>query len=196
MQEDDLIDYYELLQISAAADPDTVHRVYRLLAQRFHPDNKETGDTARFRSITEAYQVLSDPAQRAAYDVRYQSHRGERMRLVSTGDGVQNDFQVEQLVRITVLKALYAQRRLDGNNPGIFDLDLEQVTGTSREHLEFTFWYLISKRLVARGDSSRLIITADGVDYLEQHYEMNLERKRLHAGSTDPAGPADPAKPA
>ena len=182
MQDNEFNDHYETLQISATADPDTVHRVYRLLAQRFHPDNKDTGDTGRFRAITAAYAVLSDPQQRSAYDVRYQAHRGERMRLVSSGDSVQNDFQMEQLVRITVLKALYAQRRLDANNPGIFDLDLEQVTGTSREHLEFTFWYLMQKKLVTRGDQSRIIITADGVDYLEQHYEVNLDRKRLKAG--------------
>ena len=42
-------DYYETLQISPNADPDTVHRVYRLLAQRFHPDNKETGSDVRFQ---------------------------------------------------------------------------------------------------------------------------------------------------
>ena len=54
MQEQ-LPDHYETLQISPNADPDTIHRVYRLLAQRFHPDNQETGDTARFRQITEAY---------------------------------------------------------------------------------------------------------------------------------------------
>ncbi len=47
-------DYYERLQISANAEPDTIHRVYRLLAPRFHPDNLETGDESRFRSITEA----------------------------------------------------------------------------------------------------------------------------------------------
>ena len=81
------------------------------------------------------------------------------------------DFEIEQLVRLTVLEALYTQRRVNPNSPGIFDLDLEGLTGQSRDHLEFTFWYLISKNLVKRGDSSRLLITADGVDYLEQHYE-------------------------
>ena len=40
MPEELTIDYYEVLQISPNADPDTVHRVYRLLAQRFHPDNQ------------------------------------------------------------------------------------------------------------------------------------------------------------
>ena len=47
-------DYYELLQISPNAEPETIHRVYRLLAQRFHPDNKETGDARRFRTIHDA----------------------------------------------------------------------------------------------------------------------------------------------
>ena len=41
-------DYYELLQISPKAEPDTIHRVFRLLAQRFHPDNQETGSEAAF----------------------------------------------------------------------------------------------------------------------------------------------------
>ena len=45
-----LPDFYEVLQISPNADPDTIHRIYRLLAQRFHPDNAETRQfTARLR---------------------------------------------------------------------------------------------------------------------------------------------------
>lgn len=181
--EERLPDYYETLQISPNADPDTIHRVYRLLAQRFHPDTQGTGDPARFREITEAYGVVRDPESRAAFDVRHQSVRQERMRIVSDGAKANTDFEIEQLVRLTVLEALYTQRRVNPNNPGIFDLDLEGLTGQSRDHLEFTFWYLISKNLVKRGDSSRLMISADGVDYLEQHYESNLQRKRLRAGA-------------
>ena len=44
-------DYYEVLQISPNAEPETVHRVFRLLAQRFHPDNAETGNEAQFRTL-------------------------------------------------------------------------------------------------------------------------------------------------
>jgi len=183
IDEDRLPDYYETLQISPNADPDTVHRVYRLLAQRFHPDNQETGDPSRFRQITEAYQVLSDPELRASFDVRHLAVRQERMRIVNNGAKANSDFEIEQLVRLTVLEALYTQRRVNPNNPGIFDLDLEGLTGQSRDHLEFTFWYLISKNMIKRGDSSRLIITADGVDYLELHYETNLQRKRLKEAS-------------
>ena len=182
MTEDQLSDHYEALQISVNAEPDTVHRVFRLLAQRFHPDNRESGDTAQFRAISEAYAVLSDPEQRARYDLHHQEIRRDRLRLVDASNQVQGSFQVEQLVRLTVLEALYAQRKLEPNNPGIFDLDLEGITGQSREHLSFTFWYLIAKKLISRGDQSRLIITADGVDYLEQNFEVSAQLKRLEAG--------------
>src|SRR5579862_9473340 len=95
-------DHYETLQISANADPDTIHRVYRLLAQRFHPDNQETGNAERFRALTDAYQVLSDPERRAQYDVVYHHLRQDRWRLVSQGVRSENDFALEQTVRLTL----------------------------------------------------------------------------------------------
>ena len=55
-----LVDHYEVLQISPNADQETVQRVFRLLAQRFHPDNQATGNAARFRELHDAYQVLND----------------------------------------------------------------------------------------------------------------------------------------
>ena len=54
-------DYYEVLQVSASAELETIHRVYRLLAQRFHPDNHDTGNPARFRLISEAYSARAPP---------------------------------------------------------------------------------------------------------------------------------------
>jgi len=61
-------DYYEFLQISPNADSDTIHRVYRFLAARYHPDNPETADTEKFVLLTEAFSVLSSPERRADYD--------------------------------------------------------------------------------------------------------------------------------
>src|SRR5487761_1814211 len=69
------IDYYEVLQISPNADSETIHRIYRILAQRFHPDNRDTGDTEAFRNLTQAYQILSDPERRAGCDVRSREMR-------------------------------------------------------------------------------------------------------------------------
>lgn len=74
-------DYYELLQINPKADVETVHRVYRLQAQRFHPDNKETGDEQMFRLLTKAYQTLTDPEQRAAYDLRLTKIQQRRWKI-------------------------------------------------------------------------------------------------------------------
>ena len=65
MSDNGNVDYYEVLQVSANAEPDTIHRIYRLLAQRFHADNQESGDSDRFHQIHEAYTVLSDPERRA-----------------------------------------------------------------------------------------------------------------------------------
>ena len=67
------VDYYEFLQISPNADVDTIHRVYRFLAARFHPDNPASGDAERFRLLTTAYDVLSDRVRRAELRCRAQA---------------------------------------------------------------------------------------------------------------------------
>lgn len=175
------IDYYELLQVSSNAEPETINRVYRMLAQRFHPDNQQTGDESRFREVLEAYTVLSDPEQRARFDVAHQRQRQDRWRLVTTGAHAENDFEMEQSFRLTVLEALYTKRRLEPDDPGIFTLDLEGLIGRPREHLEFTIWFLLQKKFVTRDDKSRLLLTAQGAEHLEENYRSKLQRKQLQA---------------
>jgi curved DNA-binding protein CbpA len=58
--------HYEVLGISRGASEEEVRQAYRRLVKAAHPD--AAGDPARFRVITEAYDVLSDRAQREAYD--------------------------------------------------------------------------------------------------------------------------------
>lgn len=176
-------DYYEVLQVSDSAEPETVNRVYRLLAQRYHPDNRETGNEARFREITDAYHILSSPEKRAQYDATYQQRRKDRWRLVSAGAQAENDFEMEQVARLTVLEALYTKRRVEPQNPGIYLLELEKMLGRPREHLEFTIWFLNQKRLI-NTDDARMYLTADGAEYLEEMYRSNLQqRKRLQSSN-------------
>src|SRR5260221_3198859 len=92
MEKDAPADYYETLQINPNAEPETIHRVYRLLAQRFHPDNKETGNAMRFRLASEAYAVLSDPEKRARYDIVHLHRRQDRWRPCSTRAEAENEF--------------------------------------------------------------------------------------------------------
>ena len=155
MQDASAADYYEALQISPNADTDMVSRVYRLLAQRFHPDNRETGDSERFRRVHEAYSVLSDPERRAQYDVHYQRQRHLRVKLVSSTGHVDTDFEYEQAVRLTVLEILDTHRRTDSREPGLFDRELESMVGRPLEQLEFTLLVLDA----AQSDSAGRAVT-------------------------------------
>jgi curved DNA-binding protein CbpA len=185
MEENKSVDYYEVLQASPNAESEMIHRIYRLLAQRFHPDNQETGDADRFRIINEAYLTLSDPEKRAGYDVTLHQQKQDRWRLITTGNKAEEDFEFEQITRLTLLEALHAKRRLEPAGSGVPPAELEQLIGLPREHLEFTIWYLAQKKLLQRDDSARLQITAEGVDFLEQNYKANLQRRRLQSSTRE-----------
>jgi molecular chaperone DnaJ len=62
-------DYYDVLGVSRGASPEEIKKAFRRLAMQYHPDrNKEPGAEAKFKEISEAYEVLSDPDKRSAYD--------------------------------------------------------------------------------------------------------------------------------
>jgi curved DNA-binding protein CbpA len=81
MEASQFIDYYEILEISPNATSETIDRIFRYFAQRYHPDNQDTGDRLRFDGILEAYNTLRDPVKRAQYDIRHKSHSGSRWKL-------------------------------------------------------------------------------------------------------------------
>jgi curved DNA-binding protein CbpA len=176
-------DHYETLQISPNADADTIQRVFRLLAQRFHPDNKETGNADRFRALHEAYSVLSVPEKRAQYDVHHQALRQERWRFVASAATADNELEMEQQLRCTILEILYSRRRAEPGSPAFSNYELSQLTGRPREHLEFSIWYLIQKKWVTRDDQSGLTITVDGVDFIEQNQNATAKRRLTGASS-------------
>src|ERR671925_2310062 len=62
-------DYYRILGVDRSADEKAIKSAYRKLARKYHPDvakGKDAGE--RFREVTEAYEVLSDPEKRQRYD--------------------------------------------------------------------------------------------------------------------------------
>lgn len=64
-------DYYEELEVSRQASPEIINKVYKVLAKKYHPDttkeNKQEAEE-RFKKISEAYEVLSNPQKRKDYD--------------------------------------------------------------------------------------------------------------------------------
>lgn len=61
-------DYYETLGVSKTASKDDIKSAYRKLAKKYHPDNKETGNEAKFKEVQEAYDILYDDQKRRTYD--------------------------------------------------------------------------------------------------------------------------------
>ena len=62
-------DYYALLEVERNCDDGELKKAYRRMAMLYHPDrNKDAGAEAKFKEITEAYEVLRDPNKRAVYD--------------------------------------------------------------------------------------------------------------------------------
>ena len=172
------VDYYELMQISQNAEIETIQRVYRMLAARYHPDNPESGDAEKFLLLNEAYRVLSDHEQRAAYDVTFRTRQAEPLRVFelkefTTGiDGESNR-------RMGVLCLLYSRRRMNTEHPGVSILELETMMWFPREHLMFTVWYLKEKGFICQDDQSAYLITADGADYVEQNLPQNRTLYKL-----------------
>jgi molecular chaperone DnaJ len=61
-------DYYAMLGVTKDSDGAAIKKAYRKLAREFHPDTSKGKDESRFKEISEAYEVLSDPKSRAEYD--------------------------------------------------------------------------------------------------------------------------------
>jgi len=162
------IDYYEVLQLSSKADLETIHRVYRIMAARFHPDNPESGNHERFLLLSEAYRVLCDPILRAEYDLARATNTKGPLPLFQAKAFV-DEKEGETHRRLGVLCLLYAQRRRNPRHPTITLVELEELMSIPRDYLEFTLWYLKQKRLVEMNDGADFSLTAAGVDFVEEH---------------------------
>ncbi len=78
---DEFVDFYELLEISPRASQEVIQAAYRVLARAYHPDMNSTAEAPlRIRQLNAAYKVLSDPQNRACYDLQcLRAHRFERL---------------------------------------------------------------------------------------------------------------------
>ncbi len=168
------LDYYELMQISPNAQPDTIQRVYRMLAARYHPDNAQTGDMERFLKLNRAYRILMDPDERAAYNAEYHVQRLQPIEIFNLREfaiGIDG----ESNRRMGLLCLLYNRRRNNCEDPGHSLLELERLMSSCREHLVFTIWYLKEKGFLRQTEDSSFAITSSGADYVE----ANLPKNRI-----------------
>ena len=162
----DIEDYYAVLEVSPTATAEIIARVYRALAHRFHPDNSETGDTAQFAKVTEAYAVLSDSRKRVAYDVKYEAAKALRWRIFETPEQAQG-VEAEKAKRNGILGVLYRRLLATPWKAEVMRRHIEELLGCPAEQLEASFWYLIQKKYIVQGDGGSYRITHDGMDHFE-----------------------------
>lgn len=177
-----MTNFYEFLQISPNADSETIHRVYRFLAARFHPDNQASGDAGMFNQLKTAYDVLSDPRRRAEYDnVRKESP----IQPLSSAVDFMDNMEGELNRRLAVLAILYYRRRTNPNQPEISLAELEDRIGFPRDYLDFTMWYLQKKSYISKADSAQYSLTAEGVDFVETERGKVPTLQRLLTSSSE-----------
>jgi curved DNA-binding protein CbpA len=177
MEREAFIDYYEILQLSQTADQETIERVYRLLAKRYHPDNKNTGDAEKFDALVKAYRALSDPERRAGYDVKYEagnSHQWNIFSPASPSEGAEEDRKTYR----AILSMLYTARRRDAGNAGVGIFQMEKLLGVPDKYLEFHIWYLREKGWIQRVENGGFAITVSGVDAVIEN-DLPLKKDRL-----------------
>ena len=164
---DDLeVDFYEVLQVSRRADTEAIHRVFHVLAQRYHPDNRATGDQDKFRQVVDAHALLTNPERRAAYDVRLSEEDKGRLRIFESLESTQG-VQAEIRKRQGILRLLYTRRLTDPRNPAMRARAIADLLACPAEHLDFSFWFLTQQKLVQRADNNQFEITWQGVESFE-----------------------------
>src|ERR1700759_3122255 len=103
-------DYYEILEISPNATLETIDRMFRYLARRYHPDNQDSGDVRRFSEILDAHTALKDPVKRAEYDIQHKNHMQFGRKLAEEArdrKGTERDVDIQD----KLVSGFYVKRR-------------------------------------------------------------------------------------
>ena len=188
MTEEKFVDHYEVLQLSPNATGETVERVYRFLAKRYHPDNQDTGDAVQFTEIHTAYELLANPVSRASYDAKYERNRAIAWKIFKQ-EGADDSRANDKRLFHGILSLLYIARRRDPENGGLGPVTLETMLGCPQQHLEFPIWYLKKRGYVERMGNGYIAITADGIDKLGSD-DLALPADRLIADTSAEGTPA------
>ena len=191
--------YYEILELSPNAGPNTIARKFRSLASRYHPDNQDTGDRAKFDRVVIAHDTLKDLVRRRQYHEEHSAHlppfsqefeeeqdTRDTEEIIDGQPFVEEEQFIESIAvdrdvsaQNNMLTLLYLQRRRNIKEPGLGNEELARLTGCPLDHLEFHIWYLRAKGWIATGENGLLAITVAGVDRATQIYQGERSQKLI-----------------
>ena len=160
-------DHYEVLAIDPKSDNEVIQKAYGKLAQRYHPGNAEFGDKEKFEAVNLAYEVLMDPLLRREFD-KLKGLGEEKGTPTFTGVPFFSALERDVKLRSVLLCVLYDRRRTKPFTPSLSMRHLENMLEAKTEEINLALWYLKQRNLAANDDKSSLLITVDGMDFLEK----------------------------
>ncbi|MBI4533801.1 MAG: J domain-containing protein [Candidatus Melainabacteria bacterium] len=169
-QASQVLNYYQILQVDLQAHPTIIRYAYRFLAAMYHPDNSESGDAEKFKTITEAWRTLSEAGKRQAYDTHLGVKAASGAQAPQGSPGMPNIPKAslswsEVELRLAVLQVLMEARRKRPQTGGASARMLMDCLNCNMGDIEYVLWYLREKGYIARTEAN-FMITVSGVDYL------------------------------
>jgi curved DNA-binding protein CbpA len=174
------IDYYELLEASENARPETIEMLFRFKGQQLHAQLKEGTDEKELVQLAMAYKTLSNPEAREEYD-RKRRERMDKAAAQKNPTNSASQLDSDLADRQKILSTLYFQRRKSMRQPGVGDSTLEAAAGCTPEELNFHLWYMGERGWLRREESGSISITATGVDKIENEVQRKAELERRAA---------------
>ena len=168
-------DYYTVLQVDPAADPDIITVAYKRLARKYHPDlNPSPEATRRMQAINTAYQVLRDADTRAQYD---RERSAQASRSATRDDEAQRPHEEPAAARRRASEDVEAERQRRTLTTGL-------VTRLVPVGLVLFLLGPLAVRLVLlMGESPLLLVSVVGVLWLIGHsYRNKRHNKRPPRG--------------
>ncbi len=190
-------DHYAILGVDAAADDDIIQRAYARMLEKFGPDNIDTRDDEKMALVKAAHDVLSDPEKRKEFDA-LKGLAGDRGRPMFTGPDFFDILGQGVGLRIALLCIFYDRRRNKPFTPALSMRHIEAMVEGSLEALTFALWYLKQRGYVINDDKSNVMITVEGMDFLEANrpnseYVMPFIKPSAVPEKPKPAPAAEPA---
>jgi len=173
-------DYYKVLQVDPAADPDIIAVAYKRLARKYHPDMNPSPDAPRrMQAINTAYQVLRDAGTRAQYD---RERSAQASRSATRDDEAQRPHEEPEAARRRASEDMEAERQRRTLTPEMVTKWL--VTRLVPVGLVLFLLGPLAVRLVLlMGESPLLLVSVVGVLWLIGHsYRNKRHNKRPPRG--------------
>lgn len=187
-------DHYVILGVDPRANQEAIQAAYKALAQKFKPDNPQTGDKAKFDSVNQAYEVLCDPYLRAEFDkIKGLDQEGDNPQF--SGMDFFETLSRQSSLRMALLSILYDRRYKKPTKPSLSMRHIDGMLTVTNDELNFALFYLKKRGLVASDDKSNLQISVDGMDFIEQNSPapeavMRFLKPSAVAGSDRRSAPA------